>query len=109
MCKTTTSALTSLGLALLMWVKMQFEMLLNVYLTWQLLLMEQVIGLLGHLSHAVRFCSGCGVEDEAGGARGVGQVLDTRTGCEDLHGQIGGDRGVGQGGTGSGSCRECNN
>lgn len=42
---------------------MQFEMLLNVYLTWQLLLLLllQVVGALRLLSHAFGFRSGGGV------------------------------------------------
>lgn len=91
---------------------MQFEVLLNVYLTWQLLL-RQVFGWLRHLDHALCFCSGCGVEGKFISARWVGQDFITcprhHIGCEGLHWQIGRDRGVGQGWARAGSCRECNN
>lgn len=91
---------------------MKFEVLLNVYLTWHLLL-KQVVGLLGQLGHAMCFCSGFRVKGEAGSACRFGQVLNTGSRsyirCEGgLHGQIGWDRGVGQAGVGSGSCRKRN-
>ena len=94
-------------------MKMEFEMLLNVYLTWKLLL-KQVIRLLGHLCHAMRLCSRCRVKGEAGSACRIGQVVNISSRhhirCKGrLHRQIGRDRWVGQGGARSGSCRERNN
>ncbi len=92
---------------------MQFEMLLNVYLTWQLLL-KQLIRLLWHLILPLHFCSGCRVKGEAGSARGAWQLLNTRFRCRircvgRFHRQIRWDRGVGQGGAERRSCRKCNN
>lgn len=94
-------------------MKMQFEMLLNVYLTWQLLL-KQIIRFFRHLSPTLPFCSRRRVKGEPSSARGIGQVLTScfqhHIGCEGgLHRQVGWDRGVGQGGAVSGSCRKCNN
>lgn len=92
---------------------MKFELLLNVNLTWQLLL-KQLILFLRQLDHVMRVCSRCRVKGEAGSACRLGQVLHTCSRpyiirCEGgLDGQIGWDGGVGQGGAWSGSCRKRN-
>lgn len=78
---------------------MKFELLLNVYLTWQLLL-QQLVRLLGHLKAALGFCSRHGVE--------VGFRHHIR--CElGLPGQIGRDRGTCRGGAETRSRRESYN
>lgn len=58
-------------------VEVKLEMLLNVYLTWQLLLLKLVLRLLGQLSPVVcsRRCFGVRVKADCTGS--VGQVLDT--------------------------------
>lgn len=91
----------------LAWVmEMKLEVLLNVYLTWQLL----VVSLLRQLRRVACFCGGFRVKNDAAGARRVGQVLNACSGTYikregGLGRQVGGDRRVGQIGDGSGVCR----
>lgn len=88
---------------------MKFEVLLNVYLTWQLLL-QLVVRLLLQVAAVKCFCGWFRVQGEAGGAYRVWKVLNTSARPDircDGGRQVGWERGVGQGE--DGSCRKCNN
>lgn len=91
---------------LALWVKMQFEMLLDVYLARQLL-RRQAVGLLEQQGRSLRLGGGAGGQVEAGGAHGVGQILGARH-LRRIRRERGVGRGVVQAGAEGGSRRKCN-
>lgn len=83
-CSLSNSLFAGTSPGLVLWVEMQLEVLLDVQLTWQLLL--QFIRLLGHLSHGLLLCSCARIEGEAVSAHRHRWVFGTgfryQVGCE---------------------------